>query len=106
MVLADQECKPLQRGTPPLPPEAAEALAKETPQWTLKHDAIEREFRFGDSREAMGFVNRVAEVAEEQDHHPDIHISYAVVRLDLTTHAIGGLSQNDFIMAAKVDRLA
>ena len=105
MALAEQRCVPCHGGVPPLTREEAERLRQETPEWTLKDGAIEREFRFTDFREAMAFVNQVAEVADEQDHHPDIHISYAKVRLELTTHAIGGLSRNDFIVAAKVDGL-
>ena len=81
-------------------------LATSVPQWTLLEKQIEREFKFKDFRQAMAFVNRVADAANEQDHHPDIQISYSRVRLTLSTHKIGGLSQNDFILAAKIDRLA
>jgi 4a-hydroxytetrahydrobiopterin dehydratase len=63
---------------------------------------IIREFKFGDFKAAMGFVNEVAAVAEAEGHHPDIYIFYNLVRLELSTHAIGGLSENDFIMAAKI----
>jgi len=105
MALADRKCEPGRAGTPPLSRQEAERLAHEIPQWTLKEQAIEREFIFKGFREAMAFVNRVAEVAEQEDHHPDICISYNRVRLELSTHKIGGLSPNDFILAAKVDRL-
>jgi 4a-hydroxytetrahydrobiopterin dehydratase len=71
----------------------------------MKNLSITREFRFISFVEAIAFVNNVAEIAQEQDHHPDIFISYRTVRLTFSTHRIGGLSQNDFIMAAKVDRL-
>jgi 4a-hydroxytetrahydrobiopterin dehydratase len=67
---------------------------------------IGREFRFRDFRQAMDFVNSIAAIANEQDHHPDIFISYNKVQLTLSTHKIGGLSLNDFIMAAKIDRAA
>ena len=73
--------------------------------WTLTLSSISREFQFKSFVEAMAFVNNIAALAQEQDHHPDIFISYKTVRLTFTTHRIGGLSQNDFIMAAKVDRL-
>jgi len=63
-------------------------------------------FKFKGFREAMGFVNKVADIAEEEGHHPDIWISWNRVKLTLTTHKIGGLSRNDFIVAAKVDRVA
>lgn len=66
---------------------------------------IEKEFKFADFDEAMDFVNRVAQVAKEQDHHPDIEISYNKVHLKLSTHSIGGLSRNDFRLAARISRL-
>jgi 4a-hydroxytetrahydrobiopterin dehydratase len=105
MALAEQKIEPVAAGTPPLSPEEAAELGKGIPQWTLKDGAIEREFRFKDFEEAMHFVNRVAEVAEQENHHPEISISYNRVRLTYSTHKIGGLSRNDFILAAKVDRL-
>jgi 4a-hydroxytetrahydrobiopterin dehydratase len=106
MVLADQKCEPCRSGTPPLSHEDAEILRREVPDWALKEADIERTFKFGGFKEAMRFVNRVAGAAEEEGHHPDIHISYNTVRLELSTHKIGGLSRNDFILAAKIDALA
>ncbi|MBN1460581.1 MAG: 4a-hydroxytetrahydrobiopterin dehydratase [Armatimonadetes bacterium] len=105
MGLATQKCEPCQIGTPPLSQDEAKALAKDTPLWTLTGDKLEREFEFGDFRGSIDFINHVAEVAEEQGHHPDICLSYNKVKLDLTTHKIGGLSKNDFILAAKIDRI-
>lgn len=67
---------------------------------------IEKRFKFKDFAEAMKFVNKAAEIAEEEGHHPDIKISWNRVTLQLTTHAIKGLSENDFIMAAKIDKIA
>ena len=106
MALVEQKCVPCRAGTPPLSREEAEELVKETPEWALKDDAIEREFKFKDFREAIAFVNRVADVAEEEGHHPDIYIYYNRVRLVLSTHKIGGLSKNDFILAAEIDEIA
>lgn len=106
MKLSQQKCEPCQVGTPPLSREEALELNKDTPEWTLVDGAIEREFEFDDFRGSIAFVNRVAEVAEEEGHHPDIFIYYSKVRLQLSTHKIGGLSKNDFILAAKIDRLA
>ncbi|MDO8684964.1 MAG: 4a-hydroxytetrahydrobiopterin dehydratase [Armatimonadota bacterium] len=106
MELVEQKCEPCRAGTPALSREEAEELLEEVPMWTLKDDSIEREFRFNDFREAIGFVNKVAEIAEAEDHHPDIHIHYNKVRLELSTHKIGGLSNNDFILAAKIDKVA
>ena len=106
MKLAEQSSKPLQAGTAPLSRKEAQDLQREVPKWILGEKAIEREFRFKDFRQAMDFVNKVASLANEQDHHPDIFISYNKVKLTFSTHKIGGLSLNDFIVAAKVDLLA
>ncbi|MDO8588521.1 MAG: 4a-hydroxytetrahydrobiopterin dehydratase [Armatimonadota bacterium] len=106
MTLAESKCAPCRADTPPLTAEQAEEMLEEVPMWTLKDNAIEREFRFNDFRQAIDFVTKVADIAEQQDHHPDIHISYNKVRLELSTHKIGGLSENDFIMAAKIDRIS
>ncbi len=85
--------------------EAVALLKKEIPDWLLKGGHLFREFRFGGFKEAISFVNRVAEIAEEEDHHPSILIEYNRVGIELWTHAIGGLSENDFIVAAKIDCL-
>ncbi len=106
MKLADQTCKPVQAGTAPLSSRGAQDLLREIPKWVLTEKAIGREFRFKDFRQAMDFVNKVAVIANEQDHHPDIFISYNKVQITLSTHKIGDLSMNDFIVAAKVDQLA
>lgn len=105
MELAQQKCKPCQVGTPPLTREEAEVLRKGTPEWSLGMNSIEREFNFEDFRAAVGFVNSLAKLAEEEGHHPDIFISYSKVRLELRTHKINGLSKNDFVLAAKIDRI-
>ncbi len=106
MALSDRKCEPCRKGTPPLSREDAQVLLGEIPAWTLQDGSIERMFQFDDFKEAMRFVNQVAGAAEEEGHHPDIHIFYSKVRLVLTTHKIGGLSRNDFILAAKIDSLA
>jgi len=84
--------------------QAAE-MAASVPDWTLADGVLSREFKFGDFVESMVFVNRVAKLAEEQDHHPDIDISYDHVRLDLSTHTVGGLTEKDFALALAVERL-
>ncbi len=73
--------------------------------WTLSDDVkqISKEYKFKDFLGAVNFVNKISEIAEEEGHHPDIHIFYNRVRLELSTHSIGGLSENDFILAAKID---
>jgi len=106
MKLVEQIARPILKGTVPLPRNEAEDLLREVPQWSLGERAIAREFLFKDFREAMDFVNNVAAIVNEQDHHPDVFISYNKVRLTLSTHKIGGLSLNDFIVAAKIDGAA
>lgn len=105
MTLAEQKCEPCRAETPALSHEESLQMLKETPAWTLKDNAIVREFKFGDFREAIDFVKAVADVAEAEDHHPDMCIYYNKVHIELSTHKIGGLSQNDFILAAKIDKL-
>ncbi len=82
--------------------EQAEEMMDQVPGWELQENKLVRRFRFKDFKEAIAFVNSVAGLAESEGHHPDIYISWNRVRLELTTHAIKGLSENDFIMAAKV----
>src|SRR4051812_26028995 len=112
--LTQKYCQACEAGTPPMTMQEAKALMDQVPGWELmpsRGDAssdenkLSRRFKFKDFKEAMSFVNRVAELAEQEGHHPDIHISWNRVRLDLTTHAIKGLSENDFIMAAKVNEI-
>jgi len=105
MTLAQEKSEPVTQATKPLSREEAEKLAMEVRQWRLKGGAIERELKFKDFPEAVDFVNAVARLAQKEDHHPDIYISYNKVRLEFSTHKIGGLSRNDFILAAKVDQL-
>ena len=105
--LAQKHCVPCEGGMPPLPPEGVADYLKYATGWIAAADSksITREFKFKDFKEAMAFVNRVAEIAEGEGHHPDIYIFYDTVRLTNSTHAIGGLSENDFILAAKVNGL-
>ena len=104
---ASKKCVACEGGVPPIPQNQAEEYVKETPGWELAEDdkKLKRGFKFKDFKEAMEFVNKVAEVANEEDHHPDIYIFYNEVNLELSTHAIGGLSENDFIMAAKINEI-
>jgi 4a-hydroxytetrahydrobiopterin dehydratase len=105
--LSEKTCVPCRGGIPPLTEEKARELGAETPEWTLAENGTRlfRRFEFADFKAAMEFVNRVADVAEEEGHHPDIAIHWNKVDLTLWTHKIGGLHENDFILAAKVDRL-
>lgn len=93
------------KGIKPLTRADAQDYLDELIGWTLDKDAkkISKEYKFQDFIGAINFVERVADVAEMEGHHPDIHIHYNKVLLELSTHAIGGLSENDFIVAAKID---
>ncbi len=103
--LAERSCVPCRRGGAPLPAEAARALVLELPLWSLCDDErrIERRYGFADFASAFGFVTRVAVIAEAADHHPDIGFGWGYVRLSLHTHSIGGLHENDFVVAARGD---
>ncbi len=103
MNLAEQNCRPVKKDEHPFTEQEVNTLVPQIPGWSLSRGQLSREFRFKDFREAMDFVNRVAGIANAQDHHPDICISYATVLLTLSTHKINGLSMNDFIIAAKID---
>ncbi len=106
MTLTDQHCIPCEGGMPPLPDEREDELLKQVDGWLLLRDGTHRlrkQFKFKDFKEAIGFVNKVANVAEAEGHHPDIYVFYNRVQIDLFTHAVGGLSENDFIMASKIN---
>src|SRR5262245_8292670 len=105
--LASKNCVPCRGGIPPLPEARARELVANTPGWNLEEAStrVTRRFEFRDFVQAMRFVNRVAELAEQQGHHPDIAIHWNKVDLTLWTHKIGGLHENDFILAAKINRL-
>lgn len=107
MTLATKKCIPCEVGTKPLEREAAQNLLKELKGWTLSGDNrwISKEFKFKDFAEAFSFAAKIAKIADEEGHHPDLQISWGKTVVELTTHAIKGLSENDFILAAKVDAL-
>ena len=91
-----------------LTPDEARALAPQVPKWKIRKDEprLWREYTFKDFVRAIKFVNKVAELAEAEGHHPDVHLEgYRNAAIEIWTHAIGGLSENDFILAAKIDRL-
>ncbi len=106
MKLVELKCQPVKAGTLPLTRKDAEPLMLQIPSWSLDDGEIWRDFKFKDFRQAMDFVNAVAGIANGEDHHPDIFISYNRVRITLSTHKINGLSMNDFIVAAKTDAAA
>lgn len=104
--LLKKKCIPCEAGgVEPFSQAQVEEYLKETNGWALDEKAlkISKEFKFKDFIGAINFVNNIAEIAEGEGHHPDIKINYNKVTLELSTHAIGGLSENDFILAAKID---
>mgnify|MGYP001581901804 FL=1 len=106
--LAQRTCKPCEGGAEPLPASAAQVLARELKGWELVEGgkAIRKTVKCKDFLDAVTLIQRLAPIAEAEDHHPDLHlIAYRQLTIELSTHAIGGLSENDFILAAKLDPL-
>lgn len=105
--LAKRRCKPCEGGVAPLPESAARALLRDLRGWELvEGKAIRKTVRCRDFLDAVSLIQRIAPIAEAEDHHPDLHLTgYRRLTIDLSTHALGGLSENDFIVAAKIDRL-
>ena len=105
--LAQKQCVACKGDVPPLPRDELDRLARQLAEgWLVLHEHhLEREFKFSDFRQALAFTNRVGELAEAQNHHPDIYLAWGKVKLTLWTHKIDGLTESDFIFAAKVDQL-
>ena len=103
--LKAKRCKPCEGGTKPLGSGDVERYLAHLPGWEASGGAIARRFGFKNFYETMAFVNAVAWIAHGEDHHPDLEVSYRGCLVRYTTHAVGGLSENDFICAAKVDAL-
>jgi 4a-hydroxytetrahydrobiopterin dehydratase len=106
--LTAKKCAPCEGGVQALSPQDAQQQVKQLFGWRLTHEdkRIRKDWTAKDFMAAIDFFQRVAELAEQEDHHPDLHLEgYRRVWIELSTHAIGGLSENDFILAAKIDRL-
>lgn len=104
--LAGRHCVPCEGGAQPLDAKAIEPLLAQVKHWeVVDGHQLRRAWKFPDFRSALTFVNRVGEVAEAEGHHPDIALGWGRVEITLSTHAAGGLTDNDFILAAKIDRL-
>lgn len=103
--LSKKKCVPCEGGVPRLEGEELFAICQELGgNWTVVNEHhLEKEFHFKDFKEALAFTNNIAEIAEKEGHHPDIHLSWGKVRVLIWTHTINGLSENDFILAAKFD---
>lgn len=105
--LAAKRCKPCEAGVPPLSPESARELLKDLDGWEIAAGGreIRRSFSFREFHRTMAFVNAVAWIAHRENHHPDLEVGFDRCLVRYTTHAIRGLSENDFICAAKIDGL-
>jgi len=104
--LASKTCVPCRGGVPPLAGEELAKLEREVPKWkVVDGHHITRKFEFPDFAKALAFVNKVGAIAEEQGHHPDIFLTWGKADITTWTHKINGLTESDFILAAKIDRL-
>ena len=107
--LAERHCVACKPGTPALSPEAADALLQQLADWTLAesggHLLLTKTYRFHGFMPGVELLNRIARVAEAESHHPDMHLAYGSLRVELWTHAAGGLTENDFVLAAKIDQI-
>ncbi len=104
--LADKRCVPCRGGVPPLKGSELTALAEQTPEWrVVEEHHLERSFRFKNFADALRFTNEIGALAEEQGHHPDIQLAWGKVGVQIWTHKIDGLTESDFVLAAKIDRL-
>ena len=106
MSLADQTCIPCKGGVPALKGQALAKLNAEVPDWQVVDEHhLHKLFRFPDFRKALDFVNRAGAIAEEQGHHPDILLAWGKAEITIFTHKINGLTESDFVLAAKIDRV-
>ena len=104
--LAEQSCVPCRGGVPPLAGAALASFAEQVPEWSVVDGHhVEREFTFPNFVEALAFTNKVGELAETEGHHPDIYLAWGKVGVKIWTHKIDGLTESDFVLAAKIDRL-
>ncbi len=104
-LLASMKCKDLPAGTPALTRARIDALLNDVPGWNYDGKVISKTFSFKNYYETLAFVNAVAWVVHREDHHPDMAVSYNRCRVEFSTHSIGGISENDFICAAKIEAL-
>ncbi len=105
MELTKKKCIPCEAGTLPLREEDIKELLEHISAWTINKGHLNKNFNFKNFIEAMKFVNSIADVAEKLGHHPDFSVHYNKVHIEIWTHAINGLSENDFILAAKIDTI-
>ena len=100
-----KKCKPLKKGGRPAPEPLLKEYLKQTPNWKRLNGEISRTFNFKDFYETMGFVNALAFIANRENHHPDLEVGYKTCKARYSSHEVGGLTENDFICAVKIDKL-
>jgi 4a-hydroxytetrahydrobiopterin dehydratase len=106
MSLSEKMCVPCRGGVPPLTADQIRPLAAQVDSWmVVNNHHVERDFKFPDFSTALEFVNKIGTIAEEQGHHPDIYLAWGKVGVKIWTHKIDGLTESDFILAAKIDRI-
>ena len=104
--LAERQCVPCRGGVPPMKGEQINQMSSQLPDWQVVNEHhLQRNYRFKDFRESLDFVNRVSELAEEQGHHPDICFGWGKADITIWTHKIDGLTESDFVLAAKIDKV-
>jgi len=104
--LAERQCVPCRGGMPPMKGDEITEMSSQLPDWQVVNEHhLQRNYRFKDFRESLDFVNRVGELAEEQGHHPDICFGWGKADITIWTHKIDGLTESDFVLAAKIDKL-
>ena len=105
--LSEKTCVPCRGGVPPLTAEEIRPLAAQVENWNVVNDHhVEREFKFPDFKTALAFVEKVGAIAEEQGHHPDIYLAWGKAGIKIWTHKINGLTESDFILAAKIEKIS
>ena len=105
MELKEKKCKPCEGGVAPYTQERIDEYLPKVPGWELEEGKLHKVFRFKDFAEAGAWLDKVRTLADEENHHPDIHWYYNKIEIDLYTHTINGLSENDFILAAKINEI-
>ena len=105
MSLSEKECVPCRGGVPPLGDSDCASLLLELPLWQILGGKLAREFKFKNFKDALGLANRIGDLAESVNHHPDLHVAWGMLKVEIYTHKINGLTESDFVLAAKIDQL-